>query len=211
MSRSKYLVPALAVVAVSLASVVVLATAGGSTVAAAAPSAATKGTPGPRGPRGPAGPRGLRGPAGKQGPAGPTGQTGPPGQTGPTGPSEAVATYKDGPIALASKDLKPVLSLSVPTPGSYVATAKGFVTDPNKGSDLTTCVLDAQGDQDRMQTRSLPGDTAQLSQNFTLEVVHTSTAAMTITLSCSTNVAPVDVNWLKIVAIRVGHLTNTAG
>jgi hypothetical protein len=210
MSRSKYVVPALAVVAVSLASVVVLATAGGSTVAAAAPSAATKGTPGPRGPRGPAGPRGPRGPVGKQGPTGPAGPTGQTGQTGPTGPSEAVAAYKDGPIDVG-KSLAPVLSLSVPTPGSYVATAKGFVSDPNKGSTLTNCVLDAQGDQDRMQTRSLPGDIAQLAQNFTLEVVHTSTAAMTVTLSCSTNGAPVEVNWLKIVAIRVGHLTNTAG
>jgi Collagen triple helix repeat (20 copies) len=214
MSRSKLVLPALAVFTVLLALTVVLATAGGSTVAVAASAAASKGTPGPRGPRGPQGPRGLRGlrgPAGAQGEQGPAGQTGPAGPAGPAGPSEAVATYNDGPIAVSSPQLNPVLTLQVPTPGSYVVTAKGFVTDPNKASKITTCVLDAEGDRDVIQARSLGPDIAQTVANFSLEVVHTSSTAMTVTLNCGTNGAPVEVDFLKIVAIRVGHVTNTRG
>lgn len=207
MSLSKRLLPVVAVLATALALAVVLGTAEGPTVAAAAPSTATKGTPGPRGPRGP---RGLRGPAGQRGPAGPTGQTGPAGETGPAGPSEAVATFKNGPISVASQKFTPVLSLAVPTPGSYVITAKGFVNDPNKGSGVTNCVLDADGDfGDAIQTRSI-NDTQQ-SVNFALEAVHTAQASMTVTVSCQTTGTAVDLYMLKIVAIRVGKLTNTQG
>jgi hypothetical protein len=121
-----------------------------------------------------------------------------------------VATYKNGPISVASKDFKPVLSLAVPTPGSYVITAKGFVNDPNKGSGVTNCVLDADGDfGDATQTRSL-ADTPQAA-DFVLQAVHTAQASMTVTVSCQTTGAAVDVYMLKIVAIRVGKLTNTQG
>src|SRR5262249_30715937 len=149
-----------------------------------------KGTPGPKGPRGPRGPRGPAGPRGQQGPA---------------GPSEAVATYNDGPIEVSSTTLKPVLTLAVPTPGSYVVSAKGFLAATKKGSGLTTCVLDAQGDQDRIQVQPVADEPGVF--DFALEVVHTSSAAMTVTLSCSTVGDSVDVNWVKIVAIRVGKLT----
>jgi hypothetical protein len=149
------------------------------------------GKPGPRGPRGPAGPRGLQGPA---------------------GPSEALATYKDGPVVIPAGMLSKLAGLDIPTAGSYVVTAKAYTTSDPGQYGLATCQLDAQGDTDVTQSIAEPSTPLALS----LEVVHTFATPGPVNLNCSVAALPGaslggSLNWIKLVAIRVGKLTNTPG
>ncbi len=147
--------------------------------------------------------------SGKPGPRGPAGPRGP---QGPAGPSEAVATFKDGPVALSVGTSSKVTSLSIPRTGSYVVTAKAITGAPAQFAGLVTCQLDAHGDQD--MSRSLAEPTIALA--LSLEVVHTFAAPGTVDLNCSVGsvlgaTAGGLLSWIKIVAIRVGKLTNTPG
>jgi hypothetical protein len=136
--------------------------------------------------------------------AGTPGPRGPRGPQGPPGPSAAFATYKDGPIPVQQTPAT-VASLKIATPGSYVITAKGY-TGGNRDGNVT-CLLDAHGDSDHAQTYAA----LDAWFDFSLEVVHTLTAAGSVDLNCSASTSDLNVNWIKIVAIRVGQLTNTPG
>jgi len=135
----------------------------------------------------------------KSGPRGPRGPAGPP------GPSNAYATYKDGPVSVPSQ-ISPLVTLDIPKAGSYVITAKAWlaVTGPEGGDP--TCQLDAHGDLDSTTGFVDPGVDAAVS----LEVVHTYTAPSRVDFNCGADtVTTATANWIKIVAIRVGSLTNT--
>jgi hypothetical protein len=134
------------------------------------------------------------------------GKPGPRGPQGPPGLSAAVATYKDGPVPVTTPTPATVASLAIATPGSYVITAKAYATTTSGSGPILACVLDAHGDSDHTQTLAVQDPLA-----FSLEVVHSFAGAGSADLKCSASKDNVDVNWTKIVAIKVGKLTNTPG
>jgi len=87
-----------------------------------------------------------------------------------------------------------------------VITAKAYDVAASGKGPILTCVLDAHGDSVHTQSLGVQDPLA-----FRLEVVHSFTGAGSADLNCSTSGDSIDVNWIKIVAIRVGKLTNTPG
>ena len=196
----------LAVVAVS----VTIALDGGTrgAVSAAAnmhPARKASPTAGPRGPRGPRGPAGQRGPRGVAGAAGPA---------GPAGPSDAFATAKEGPVTVKTGALQTVAQLAIPKPGSYVIMAKAYASRSGNISSTLGCQLNAGGDVDVV----LSPFSMVLPSPFGLELTHTYGASGAAALNCAvtdsdgkptTGAENVPVNWIKIVAIRVGSLATS--
>jgi hypothetical protein len=136
-------------------------------------------------------------PAGKQGPAGTDGQPGPP---GPAGPSDAYSRWANG--------LSGNLSLTIPQAGKYVIWAKAYVGNGEAIAQLVTCNLQAGGDYDKTVTRtpSLPSFPATSVSAIFTTVVHEFSSPGSATFSCSGSTST---EFAKIVAIRVGNLTNT--
>jgi hypothetical protein len=133
-------------------------------------------------------------PAGKQGPAGTDGQP------GPAGPSDAYSRWANG--------LSGNLSLNIPQAGKYVIWAKAYVGNGEAIAQLVTCNLQAGGDYDKTVTRtpSLPSFPATSVSAVFTTVVHEFASPGVATFSCS---GATSTEFAKIVAIRVGNLTNT--
>jgi hypothetical protein len=143
--------------------------------------------------------------AGRPGPRGPRGPAGPP------GPSNAYATYNDGPVAIPVGQPTKLVSLTIPKPGNYVILAKMFASDQGNTPEIgdVTCQLDAHGDLDSTTVT----ESEFFNRPLSLEVVHTFTAAGSVDFNCGAEATlrSGQANWIKIVAIRVGSLTNTKG
>jgi len=174
------IVVSLAIAAVALSLAVVLGATGALSAPSKAPLASAAGKPGPRGP------------------------------AGPPGPSNAYATYKDGPFPIVAQDLSDPRSILagifLPSGGSYVIIAKAWLSTPASASaDTGVCSLDAFGDTDLTRTT--------VNNSFrpiALEVVHTFAGPHAVRFDCAANGDGINVNWLKIVAIKVGKLSNVA-
>jgi hypothetical protein len=160
------------------------------------------------GARGKRGRAGDTGPPGRKGDAGAAGLQGPQGQKGDTGPSDAFSFVHDADITLPNTSTP----LSAPLPaGSYVILAK-FVFDNNSNfTSRPTCTLTAGADTDVGQLGTSADSASDDAAMATLTVVHSFPAAGTVTLGCNAGSGPPAVmRNVKITAIRVGNLTNTA-
>jgi len=126
---------------------------------------------------------------------------GPRGAQGPAGPSEAYARFLNGPIAIPAA-LTTLANLSIPQAGSYVISAKTYITASTSG--VTTCRLEAGSDFDQSQTY------AQSAFPFALPllVTHSFDAPGSVDLKCSAT-GTHQANFVKIAAIRVGTLANS--
>ncbi len=134
-------------------------------------------------------------------PAGPRGGPGPAGPHGETGPSHPYAPEGNGPITIPAAPTT-LANLSIPQAGSYVISAKTYVTSTAAG--VATCRLEAGADVDQSQTY------AGGATPFTLAllVVHTFDAPGSVDLKCSAT-GTLQGNFVKIAAIRVGSLANS--
>lgn len=150
------------------------------------------------------------GPAGPSGSAGPAGPAGPAGVAGAPGPSDAFAGSKNGPVAVPAT-LSTIASLSVPTAGKYVIVAKAYLHNNVNTAVLVYCQLDAGGDIDVTRT-SLEGNTAAFVTDAALSfnVAHEFAAAGAVDLKCNAFGVSVTAHWIKITAIKVGSLSNSA-
>jgi hypothetical protein len=105
-----------------------------------------------------------------------------------------------------------ILTLTIPKAGKYVVMAKLWVSNTGQVAATATCRLDAGADFDRVRasvfapTVSSPTPSASLA----LTVVHEYAAAGTAVLRCSGGGQLISANAIKITAIKVGALTNTA-
>jgi hypothetical protein len=143
-------------------------------------------------------------------PAGPRGAKGATGNTGATGPSDAFSAYLDGPVALPS-GLATIATLTLPDAGSYVIFAKAWLFDNVNSNVLTDCRLSAEGDTD--QTRAtVEGNsgTVVTGAAVSFSVVHKFTAPGVAELKCNGFGVNVSANQIKITAIKVANLTNSA-
>jgi hypothetical protein len=144
------------------------------------------------------------------GPQGPTGPVGPAGPTGPTGPSDAFSGFKNGPVSLPTP-LATIASLPIPSAGKYVVVAKAWLFNLQNTDVFVNCRLVAGSDFDESRT-SLEGNSGIVVNGATVafNVVHEFAAAGTVDLQCDDFGVNVQANFIKITAIRVGNLTNTA-
>lgn len=208
-----------AALAVSIGALVV-ASAGGAfaasgTIGATTPTAHTARVHhvvvlrGPRGHRGPVGPVGPAGPAGPQGPRGPQGAQ------GPIGPSNAYEVYRDsGPANIPSTPTT-VATLSNLPAGAYAITAKAeldVAATDGLPAPRILCQVNAGGDFDDAVAQGEEANGLAMSATLPVEVTHTFSGTGTVILSCNKNGSPhqVDVNWAKIIAIRLGSEVHTA-
>jgi len=148
--------------------------------------------------------RGNRAFSGSQGPQGPKGDT------GQIGPSNAYSSFKNGSVSLPST-LGTIAKLSIPAAGNYVINGKVVLHDDVNTAVDVQCKLVAGGDFDQSQTL-LTGNTAGFVSDDTaaLQVVHQFTAAGEVDLQCNGFGVNADASWIKITAIQVGSLTNSA-
>jgi hypothetical protein len=140
----------------------------------------------------------------------PAGAKGAKGDTGATGPSDAFSGYKNGPVAVPAT-LTTIATLNLPSAGKYVIFAKLWLFDNVNTSVLTDCQLSAEGDTDHARA-SLEGNGAAFvtGASVALNVVHEFTAAGAAELKCNAFGVDVSANQIKITAIKVGNLTNSA-
>jgi hypothetical protein len=134
----------------------------------------------------------------------PAGAKGDKGDPGAPGPSNAYATFLDGPTAVPAA-LATLKSLNIPQGGSYIVIGKAYFTTAAANS-VVTCRLQAEGDFDQSQTYVQ----ANIPFTLALNVAHTFNAAGSVTFACSATVAGPQANFIKISAIRVGELVNSA-
>ena len=129
---------------------------------------------------------------------------GPQGPAGSPGPSDAYTTAVAGPIAVPVRDTVQTLTeLEIPQPGSYAIVATAYFESAGSGIPTLTCSLDTfAGDADEIKL--LAGNPTPAA----LAVVHSYPGAGSVGLRCSGR-APATVSAVRIVAIRVGTLTDT--
>jgi hypothetical protein len=146
-------------------------------------------------------------PAGPQGPQGPAGPTG---ATGPTGPSDAFSGFKNGPVSIPDT-LGTIASLPIAGAGKYVVVGKAWLFNLQNANVLVLCRLVAGTDFDESRT-SLEGNNVNFvsGASVAFNVVHEFTAAGAVDLQCNDFGVNTEANFIKITAIRVGNLTNTA-
>ncbi|MGZ4304960.1 MAG: hypothetical protein ACXVSL_08825, partial [Solirubrobacteraceae bacterium] len=155
------------------------------------------------------------GPAGAAGPAGPAGPQGPQGAQGPIGPSNAYEVYRDsGPANIPSTPTT-VATLSNLPAGAYAITAKAeldIAATDGLPAPRILCQVNAAGDFDDAVAQGEEAGGLAMSATLPVEVTHTFSGTGTVTLSCNKNGSPhqVDVNWAKIIAIRLGSEQHTA-
>lgn len=161
------------------------------------------------------GPRGHRGPAGPQGPQGPRGPQGPQGAQGPIGPSNAYEVYRDsGPSNIPSTPTTVATLTNLPA-GAYAITAKAeldIAATDGLPAPRVLCQVNAAGDFDDAVAQGEDVNGLAMSVTLPVEVTHTFAGTGTVTLSCNKNGSPhqVDVNWAKIIAIKLGSETHAA-
>jgi hypothetical protein len=117
-------------------------------------------------------------------------------------PIAAFASFVNGPVAVPASSTQ-LASLTIPNPGSYVIWGKAYFTAPL--TNTITCRLQAGSDFD--QTQASPG--AGGPESMALNVVHTYTAAGTVTLACSGSIVGGQANFIKLSAIQVASLANS--
>jgi hypothetical protein len=127
----------------------------------------------------------------------------------PAGPT-VYAGYHDAPISLPSS-LGNILSMRIPVAGNYVTFAKLTVWNGQNTDDTLTCELVAGADFDRSDT-VLTGNTVPYANYAAMElnVVHHFARPGSVQLKCTGYGVTTTASWIKITAIRVGSLTNTA-
>ena len=135
------------------------------------------------------------------------------GLSGVAAPSGAFSAYRYGPTPV-SIDESPysLATLTIPAPGSYVIVATAYADDTLRGyvTDVT-CTLLAGSDRDATEV-TLTGSGADVIeyQSIALSLVHQYSAAGVVDLECMASTGATSLRDVRITAIEVSSLTNTA-
>jgi hypothetical protein len=130
----------------------------------------------------------------------------------PYGGSYAYSTYHDGAIGVATTNTN-ILTLTVPSAGSYVASAVTAMGNSGAAESFVSCSLVADGDNDvkSVYVEKFAVDSPN-RVGYSMQVVHTFGGPGTVRLVCNSNTASgITAANSKITAIKVDHLTNTPG
>jgi hypothetical protein len=141
----------------------------------------------------------------------PKGDRGPKGDVGARGPSDAYSAYMNGPVALPGS-MTTIASLAIPSAGKYVIIGKAFLFDNVNTSVVTDCKLVAGADWDESRAHLSGNSGAGIVSAATVafDLVHEFSAAGSIDLQCNGYGVSVSAFQIKITAIKVENLTNTA-
>lgn len=136
---------------------------------------------------------------------------GPKGDTGPISPSNAYSSFKNDSVSLTSA-LSTVAQLSVPAAGGYVINAKLDLHDNVNTPVDAQCQLVVAGTNLDQSETSLTGNggTAVADETAALQAVHQFSAAGEVDLQCTGFGVSTTAGLIKITAIQVGSLTNSA-
>jgi hypothetical protein len=142
---------------------------------------------------------------------GPQGIQGPKGDTGSIGPSNAYSSFKAGPVSLTST-LSTVAKLSIPAAGNYVINAKLVLHDDVNTTVGIQCQLVVAGTNLDQSETTLTGNSAGFvgQETAALQAVQQFTAGGEVDLQCDGFGVNTDASLIKINAIQVGSLTNSA-
>jgi hypothetical protein len=131
----------------------------------------------------------------------------------PYGGTYAYSTFHDAAVALVP-GLTPttVLTLNIPSAGSYVASATTVVNNASASEASIACSLVADGDNDTKSVfvQKLATDSHNRDQ-YALQVVHTFGGPGTVRLACQTLGTTISAANAKVTAVKVDHLSNVAG
>lgn len=134
---------------------------------------------------------------------------------GPIGPSNAYEVYRDsGPSNIPSTPTTVATLANLPA-GAYAITAKAeldIAATDGLPAPRVLCQVNAGGDFDDSVAQGEEANGLAMSVTLPVEVTHTFSGTGTVTLSCNKNGSPhqVDVNWAKLIAIRLGSETHSA-
>jgi hypothetical protein len=142
---------------------------------------------------------------------GPQGIQGPKGDAGPISPSNAYSSYKNAAVSLPST-WGTIAQLSVPAAGNYVINAKLVLHDDVNTPVGIACALVVGGDTLDQSATGLSGNTgdAVTDETAALQAVDQFTAAGEVDLQCNGFGVTTDASMIKITAIQIGSITNSA-
>lgn len=127
----------------------------------------------------------------------------------PYGGSYAYSKFANGPVAVTTNTQ--LVNLSVPQGGNYVIDATLWVRNLAASSQYVDCTLAAGGDNDLKDILLHANDgTGGHRAVFAQQVVHNFAGPGNVTLTCNGG-SNTDASYIKVTAIKVDHLTNTAG
>jgi len=127
----------------------------------------------------------------------------------PYGGSYAYSKFVNGPVTIGSNTQ--VVNLDVPQGGNYVIDATLWIRNLAGTAQFEDCTLAAGGDTDNKDIFLRPNDGAGGHRAVLAhQVVHNFAGPGNVTLTCNGG-ANGDASQIKVTAIRVDHLTNTAG
>jgi stage V sporulation protein SpoVS len=159
----------------------------------------------PAGRRGPIGPQGPAGPAGAAGPAGPAGAAGAP------GPSDAFGRFRNGPVDVPVTAAS-IAHLDVTQAGRYVIWAKAALENTGATAARITCELRVGTDSDpaALELEAVGGDVNAAVLAHVLAREFTAADGVDLVCSHTGTAGTVKANNMKIAAIKVANLANSA-
>jgi hypothetical protein len=124
--------------------------------------------------------------------------------------SAAYSGFRTGPVSITA-GMTPVASLRVPVAGDYVVFAKTWVFDNVNEGVAVQCLLVAGSDRDEAIS-VLTGNSGDVVNGATVEmnIVHHFVKPGSVLLECDGATVNTSANSVRITAIRVGSITNSA-
>jgi hypothetical protein len=153
---------------------------------------------------------GSAGLTGKTGATGPTGSTGTTGATGANGASAGLNDFNDGPVILSTSGEQTVATMANVPAGNYILTAKAEISN-GATPLLVDCFLRAGGDFDESRAQLAAAGSAGSVETLPFTLSHVFATTGTVTLSCNSFGATVDILNAKISAVQVQTLSRTSG
>jgi len=117
-----------------------------------------------------------------------------------------ISGFKDGPVSVTGNFQNVLARLRLPQ-GSWAIFGKAWVDDVGSGVDMD-CRLVAGGDFDQARAAISQGVGAPVDETIALNVVHRFGRPGTVKFECKSSGVPVNVNFIKITAIKAGQLAN---
>lgn len=120
-----------------------------------------------------------------------------------------VAGFKNGPVQVTGTGLKAVATMHVPA-GSWAIFAKAWVLNLSSSYVEPDCRLVAGGASDSSRPVIEPNGQSASAATLAFNVIHKFTSAGTAVVECNAFGTDIQLNMIKITAVKAGQLTNGA-
>jgi hypothetical protein len=120
-----------------------------------------------------------------------------------------VAGFKNGPVDVTGSGLHTVATMHVPA-GSWAIFAKAWVLNLSSSYVEPDCRLVAGGASDSSRPLIEPNGQSASAATLAFNVIHKFTSAGTAKVECNAFGTDIQINMIKVTAIKAGKLTNGA-